>query len=171
LFVLHRLDRGSSGTDTYFSESICSCCRCRIQVRSLVRRSFEMYPHQDYDAHTTHTRTRTSLYTRSSVLKSIHLFIHTRPRYYPLPARKHSTFFGLVEVPRVSERGRHVLLILFIVSAVSGCCLHRWWFGITAFLSVLYFAQARTHGLVHNKVGCISPPYPPASFWSHFHAF
>ena len=81
--------------------------------------------------------------------------------YYPKTAEEHTTAFGLLVIPRVAETTRHVLVVvllstlLFGAIAASDSLIFSLTFATSAMVSMLYFAQARTHGLVHNKADLV----------------
>ena len=76
--------------------------------------------------------------------------------YYPLPSKAHTSVFGLFIVPRLTEQYRHALcilllcLLLFLQYSTS---MLLW--TMTSFVSIVYFGQARTHGLIHNKADLV----------------
>ena len=81
--------------------------------------------------------------------------------YYPLAVKHHTSFCGWFVVPRLRETQRHALVVLFLCLIAAASWLppftsyHFPLHLATAIVSVLYFAQARTHGLIHNKADLV----------------
>ena len=82
--------------------------------------------------------------------------------YYPLEANLHTKVFGFWVVPRYSEKIRHLLAVLFLALLLlmllitsSSPLPPRGVSCLCTVVSVFYFAQARTHGLVHNKADLV----------------
>ena len=87
--------------------------------------------------------------------------------YYPLPARKHSTLFGIVPPLDLGEVAWHtvcaLLVAVLLASAASlasygggrNTAFTRPLLASTPVLTVLYFQRVRTHGLVHNKADLV----------------
>jgi sulfite exporter TauE/SafE len=114
--------------------------------------------------------THVPLHRHAKVVSSASTFGHW---YYPLPSRDHATLFGVLPVPRIGAKASAAvlgLLLSSLVYAVHGFLLasnsssssdtntlawRRPLFGAATALSLLYFAQARTHGLVHNKADTV----------------
>ena len=95
--------------------------------------------------------------------------------YYPLKAKEHAKLFGLIYIPRLSQNIWHGTLAIILSSlafasykfstgeamAMSTLTTRTTWswraplFGVSTVLSLFYFAQARTHGLIHNKADTV----------------
>ena len=76
--------------------------------------------------------------------------------YFPLTAGDHTKIFGVFRTPILKETSRHCLLLLLLsIVAYAGWSSSASSFLIASLLSLLYFAQARTHGLVHNKADLV----------------
>ena len=88
----------------------------------------------------------------------------------PLPAKNHARLFGVIPVPRIGAWATGAVLRLLLVclayatlnflhplsgAAPSTLTWRYPLFGVATVLSLLYFAQARTHGLVHNKADTV----------------
>lgn len=108
--------------------------------------------------------THIPLYRHAKVVLPTSTFGHW---YYPLPSRDHATIFGLLPVPRIGAKATFVVLLLLVSSLVyaahrflvcsdsSTLAWRRPLFTTATGLSLLYFAQARTHGLIHNKADTV----------------
>ena len=81
--------------------------------------------------------------------------------YYPLPASQHARLFGLVQAPHLGERAWHGVFVALLgaLAASAGGALgdghSRVWSWLALACALLYFARARTHGLVHNKADTV----------------
>ena len=79
--------------------------------------------------------------------------------YFPLTAGHHAKIFGIFRTPILTETSRHCLLLLLLSTLAyagwSSSSASSSSFLIASLLSLLYFGQARTHGLVHNKADLV----------------